>query len=653
MSFYRGLGDDPQVDHVRRRAPTFNQSKEQDATSSAAVKDATYGYYLNHAFTNWFMVLCFVLMATIAQLLYQSIDYYLSKWTHAMQLASSSLKTNSTDLIDIDFSSMHYELLILMCFIATGLVSAVFLSATFNASKRIHKQLASRLLHAPMIFYEQTPVGALLNRISRDMGFVDQFLPYNAIEITITISILLGTLTMALLIDYKNLFGTVMLSVLALTMRSLAVKAITRLKQLEAQARTPVYGHMSTTINGLSTIRAMKRQEMFIYEFNQIQDSHTTAWFAFISVTRWLSLTMDWICVVFIVCVVGVTLFLTVNTIDNASLMGLLISQMVFLPGPLQATMRQLTEVESQMTSVERLRELSDIQVETESNQEMNDNNSKRVTVPNDISVVSRADGPISVQFKDVTLRYTGAEDSAPVLSKICFCIEPGEKIGIVGRTGAGKSSIISVLFRLYDFSGSIELNGRNINSMSPHELRRLMSIIPQEPVLFSGTLRANLDPYQQHSDQVLWRALESVELKKVFCESDRKLGFILEEAGTNLSIGQRQLICLARAIVRRAGLLVLDEATANVDPETDTLVQRTVREQFESCTVITVAHRLSTIVDVDKVLVMDRGFVREFGPPARLMKQPDSLFAQMVASCGQQAARLRELIEEADQRRQ
>lgn len=642
----------------QKEAAHYEQRLTQPVESgnNVAVSAKTYAYYLRHAFASSISIFCFLLMAVVAQLLYQSIDFYLSKWTHAMQ-TNSYLKPMSADMIDIYFSShelnqicIHYELLIIACFVATGLMCAIFLLATFNASKRIHKHLTSNLLHAPMIFYEQTPIGALLNRISRDMGFVDQFLPYNAIEITITISILIGTLIMALFIDYKNLFGTVVLSLLALAMRALAVKAITRLKQLESQARTPVYGHMSTTINGLSTIRAMNRQEMFSAEFNQIQDTHTTAWFAFMSVTRWLSLTMDWICVLFILVVVSLTLLVTINSIDSASLMGLLISQMVFLPGPLQATMRQLTEVESQMTSVERIRELSDVQAEADQSRatqlvETKGESFRQVTSA-EINTNSTA---LNVVFKDVTLRYSALE--APVLNNVNFAAKSGEKIGIVGRTGAGKSSIVSVLFRLYDFSGSVSLNGRQIKSMSLAELRQSMSIIPQDPVLFSGTLRENLDPFNQYPDEVLWDALDSVELKVLFAKHEEKLEYVIEEAGANFSTGERQLICLARAIVRRAGLLVLDEATANVDPETDALVQRTVRRQFVHCTIIVVAHRLLTIVDVDKVLVLDGGHVKEFGSPADLMRRSDSLFAQMVHSSGQQAMRIRKLIEEAEQR--
>lgn len=241
-----------------------------------------------------------------------------------------------------------------------------------------------------------------------------------------------------------------------------------------------------------------------------------------------------------------------------------------------------------------------------------------------------------------------------PVLRDLTFLVEPKEKIGIVGRTGAGKSSTINALFQLSETSGSIIIDGIDITQIGLHDLRPKISIIPQEPVLFSGTMRKNLDPFEEFTDSQLWKSLEEVELKEAV--QDLSLGLnsqmseganflvvdsriiglmIFFSGGTNFSVGQRQLVCLARAILRNNKILVMDEATANVDPQTDALIQNTIRRKFADCTVLTIAHRLNTVMDSDKVLVMDAGSVKEYDHPFVLLQDKSGIFYGMVHQTG------------------
>lgn len=306
----------------------------------------------------------------------------------------------------------------------------------------------------------------------------------------------------------------------------------------------------------------------------------------------------------------------------SSAIVGMALSQAMILTNYVQFAVRQATLAIQQLTSVERVLEYTKLDGEIES----------------DVEPV--ADWPQTGQicFTNLSLRYH--PDSQRTLSDMTIEIQSGWKIGIVGRTGAGKSSIIAALFRLAINDGTISIDGIDTSSISLKSLRSRISIIPQEPVLFSATIRSNLDPFNYFSDDELWKALGAVELKS----SVPALDFVVTEAGSNFSIGQRQLICLARAILRKDRILVLDEATANVDPQTDALIQRTIRERFVNSTVLTIAHRLRTVMDSDRILVLDAGRILEFDEPHVLLQNPDGVFSQMVAATGQEADSLREL---------
>lgn len=341
----------------------------------------------------------------------------------------------------------------------------------------------------------------------------------------------------------------------------------------------------------------------------------------FLSTSRAFGFWLDSISVLYIA-IVTLSFFLIDDVLGSN--VGLAITQAMTLTGMVQYGMRQSAELENTMTAVERVVEYQTVDAE------------KDIDEPETAEVQNWIKAG-KIQFKNVTQRYEPDPKSQPVLKDLNFTIESKEKIGIVGRTGAGKSSLINAIFRLSYLEGKILIDDQNTVEVSLENLRRNVAIIPQEPVLFSGTMRYNLDPFDEFLDDKLWNALRAVHLHGVVSDMPAGLLSKISEGGSNFSVGQRQLVCLARAILRENRILVMDEATANVDPITDALIQTTIREKFVDCTVLTIAHRLATVIDSDKVLVMDAGRAVEFDTPYRLLKAEHGpkIFQSMVRETG------------------
>lgn len=541
------------------------------------------------------------------------------------------------DKIELKYMCVIYLIIIVALLTASFTRNIVFFRACSKASQEIHVEALRGVLYAPMSFFDRNSIGSIMARFSTDLSTLDDSVPQTAIDVIEIATNVIGIIMVTALISFWNVLPAVIVLLIANYLRSSSSDRITRMKQLEAIKRSRVFSYFVSTLHGLTTIRVFKLESVINRRFERSQNEHTSVWYNFLASRHKLTESIDAACMAYFIVLISVTMVCVFYGFIEASLVGLLVSQLIIMPGPLQWGARQITELQSLMTSVLRIKDYVGLRTEQE--------------------VLSRpkqeppAGWPKhgSIKYDEVTLSYVNGTD---VLHKISFEVKPGEHVGIVGRTGAGKSSIISALFRVNDYEGKILIDGVDTKLISLKNLRRSVSIIPQEPVLFTGSIRHNLDPFNSHTDETIWSALNSVQLKKLVAQLDGGLSANVSEGGHNFSAGQRQLMCLARAILRRNRILVLDEATANVDPETDAFIQKTIREKFNECTVLTIAHRLHTIMDSDRVLVLDASLVREYDAPHSLLIRGGYL-ANMVASTGTNADRLRRIAEDSFERRQ
>lgn len=612
-----------------------------ETTDFDSVGCSVYWYYIK-ASTACFLVLLLGITNLGTQALFNGSDFWLSYWTDTEQRKAAAGGTSDyppvtlTDTLTLKQNATIYTALIASLFILTLIRTTCFFVTCMRASINLHNRLFRSVIKAPIKFFDYNPIGILLNRVSSDMGIVDDLLPptaFDTIEIFVNV---LGTLVTVAIIYPVNVLPAIVLCSIVAMIRLLYMRTVRSIKAIEGVTRSPVFSHLATSLNGLATIRALRVEPEFEAKFDQYQDIHSSTWFLFVASSRWLGISLDWISLGYIT-VITLVMTLTIGS-TTGSQIGLAISSALFLSGSFQWGVRQSTEMESQMTSVSRIREYSELPEEP-----------ARYSKPGQEPAPSWPELG-QIEFKQVNLRYF--ENEAPVLKQLTFKINAGEKIGIVGRTGAGKSSIIAVLFRLTEPEGSIIIDGIDTKSIGLHELRKKLSIIPQEPILFNGPIRRNLDPFGEYNDLDLWRALQQVKLDDVVRDLPGALDAELAEGGSNFSVGQRQLICLARAVLRQNRIIILDEATANVDPNTDKFIQNTISESFTNCTRLTIAHRLNTIMDSDRVIVMEAGQVKEFDIPHLLLQNENGFFSTLVKNTGKNAAHLKNIARKQYEKR-
>ncbi|XP_031468368.1 multidrug resistance-associated protein 1-like [Phasianus colchicus] len=493
----------------------------------------------------------------------------------------------------------------------------VLTQGSLAASRTLHHQLLDSVLHLPLQHFETNPVGQIINRFTKDLFIVDiRFHYYLRSWLNCTLDVI-GTILVITFSSPLFIVVVIPLGYLYFIIQRYYIASSRQIRRLAGASHSPVISHFTETILGGSTIRAFGHQERFIRKNNDIVYENLVYFYNNVISNRWLSVRLEFLgnLMVFFAALFVVLAGSTVSS----STVGLSISYALNIIQSLNFWVRKACEIETNAVSIERVCEYANMDKE-------------EPWITSKRPPVGWPDRGI-IEFVNYKARYR--KDHGLALNDISFQTRNEEKVGIVGRTGAGKSTLTNCLFRVLEgCGGKIVIDGIDISTIGLHDLRGNLNIIPQDPILFSGTLQSNLDPLGKHSDHELWEALELCDLKSFVQSLPKKLLHEISEGGENLSVGQRQLVCLARVLLRKKKVLVLDEATASVDMETDNLVQSTIKREFYNCTILTIAHRLHTVMDSERVLVLDAGKILEYDTPHNLLQQKGA-FSEMVAEAG------------------
>ncbi|BFZ18446.1 hypothetical protein BsWGS_21482 [Bradybaena similaris] len=601
---------------------------KQEFRETGAVKMKVYLRYLRACSVK----LC--LLSLLLQISYHALivmsNIWLSIWASDSNIYERNMSllasAYSNLTVELQFDNtpylMTYIQLSLFAVLATFVGCLVIYYMGFVGSKNLFVKMLNSVVHLHMRFFDTNPSGRILNRFSADIVAIDQRLGghvENLLRCTLfTIS---AVLVNAVTTPYF-LFAAVPFFILYYFLQRFFRATARELQRLDSVTKSPIFSHTMETLNGLPIIRAFGVQTDFKRRAFKAVDCNVTPFLFIHTANRWLGIRLDFMSCLLVFISSVASLSSGLHGLANPAFIGLCITYTLMVSGQLNWIVRISTEVEMSMNAVERVLEYADMEKEPSIESEAGP-----VSVPESWPSTGR------IQFIGVSLSYAPEDDL--VLHHASFVIEGGEKIGICGRTGSGKTSATLAFFRMLDITeGTILIDGLDITRVDLSTLRSRLAIIPQDPVLFTGTLRFNLDPNKKRSDEKLWSALESVQLKEFVTALPDQLDTDVAEGGENFSVGQRQLLCMARAFLCDSTIVIMDEATASIDMETDNHIQAIIHSTaLQQKTIITIAHRLSSIMNYDKVMVLEYGEVKEFASPKELLADVSSIFYSLVHS--------------------
>ncbi|XP_037884218.1 multidrug resistance-associated protein 1 isoform X11 [Glossina fuscipes] len=577
---------------------------ETEKSQTGGVEFAVYKHYIKSV--GVFLSMATLLLNFIFQAFQIGSNLWLTRWSNDKRVEHD---TSLRDMYLGVYGAFGFGQVV-----ARYLASIALAIGSLYSSRAVFLTMLSKVLRWPLELFDTTPLGRIVSRFSKDIDTCDTVIPSVLLQFLNTCFGVLATIVVISISTPIFLAVIIPIAFLYYFAQRFYVATSRQLMRLESVSRSPIYSHFGETITGVSTIRAYAVQDRFIDESDNKVDKNQVCKYPSLIANRWLAIRLE---MVGNLIILFASLFAVLGGQSNPGLVGLSVSYALQVTQTLNWLVRMSSDIETNIVAVERIKEYGETKQEAPWEVET-------LKLPRNWPNEGR------VVFENFKVRYREGLDL--VLKGISFTINGGEKVGIVGRTGAGKSSLTLSLFRIIEAAGGrILIDDVDISTLGLHTLRSRLTIIPQDPVLFSGSLRINLDPFEVKKDEEIWKALELSHLKVFVKTLPAGLNHEISEGGENLSVGQRQLVCLARALLRKTKVLILDEATAAVDLETDDLIQKTIRTEFKDCTVLTIAHRLNTIMDSDKVIVLDKGEVTEFDSPVNLLENPYSAFYGMA----------------------
>ncbi|XP_065206376.1 multidrug resistance-associated protein 1-like isoform X2 [Planococcus citri] len=547
-----------------------------------------------------------------ASIVIMCIVYHIFRIFINLALAYWSMKINEIHATNLQYLEILIALIIIsfvICFIYQASIGRI----SFNISRHAHDKLLSTFMKWPMVLFEAIPSSRIINRVGLYLSILDDRTSSYVAVVLIKKSQVFVTLLFAVYVNPFYLIMVILSFIFVYITEKLTKNRVTRLVEEISKQTSIISAHTSETLLGLTSIRAMNLQSYATQKMDEIvqrkailqnnRDQYLI-WTLFQKFMIWILLSF-----------VGV-LAVIFKRQDPIEITGFVITYLLTMPNDFYICDKLKVETDNSINSLRRITEYIDTPCEN-----LTEKNTIRPSWPENGTIV----------FRNLKVRYR--RSGTLILKNLNFRVNSGEKVGVIGRTGAGKTSLISSIFRMTEFvNGSIEIDDVDITTIALYDLRSRLTVIPQDPVLFSGTLRLNLDPLKEHSDEKLWAILQQAHLKSFVNNLPNKLDYVIGAGGESISVGQKQLICLARALLRRTKILILDEATASVDLDTDALIQSTIQSEFKHSTVLTIAHRIQTVFNYDKILVLDNGSVMEYDTPENLIQNENSVFHKLAS---------------------